>query len=116
MTDNTADPRLQTLFAEAQQELVDDAFTDLVMEQTGNFKHRKTAVRISQGLVLVLALALLAIPLQDAGMALTQVLLMSLIELEDGPLNQLLAPANSIGGLLSTVLLGLRLIHKRIFS
>ncbi|MFQ5982002.1 MAG: hypothetical protein ACE5KS_01375 [Woeseiaceae bacterium] len=112
MTDDDRDPALQAVFASAGQDLTGDEFTAQVMSQTDKLKRRRIIRRIGLGLVL----ALLGIPLQDYGLALTQVLVMSLVDLDNLLLAQILAPVNSVATLLSLVLLGLRIAHKRMFS
>ena len=113
MTATDLDPTLQNLFAtNADQELAGEAFTSGVMTRTDTLKRKVIVRRICVGLLL----ALLGIPLQDFALALTQVLVISLIELDNQLVAQLLAPVNSVGSLLLIVLFGLRVVHKRIFS
>jgi hypothetical protein len=117
MTDATdQDPNLQALFAQPADDLaeapVSDAFTKDVMQQTDRLKRRRIILRVC----LALALALLSPPLQDFGLAMAQTLVQSLVDVENRLLAQALAPLNTVGGLLSVVLLILRAAHKRLFT
>ena len=117
MTDvSDQDPKLQALFAQPLDSLAEapanDAFTEEVMQQTDRLKRKRIILRIC----LALALALLSPPLQDFALATAQTLVLSLVDLENRLLAQLLAPLNTVGGLLSVVLLVLRAAHKRLFT
>ncbi len=109
MTQETRDTTLQTLFANAEQDLVEETFTSQVMSQTDTLKRNKLIGRIGLGLML----ALLALPLQDMALVLMQI---PLIDLGDGWLTQILAPLNSVGSLLSLGLIGMRMVFRRIFA
>ena len=112
MNGDEFNPALQAAFRTAEQDMAGEAFTTQVMTQTDKLKRRRIIRRICVGLLL----ALLAVPMQDIAMATTHVLVLSLIEIDDNLLAQILAPVNTVGSLLSFVLLGLRLFYKRIFS
>jgi len=119
MTDDR-DPILQTLFASAEQDLAGDTFTTQVMSQT-KLKHRADIARIGVGLVLVSCALLLATPLQDAVHFMTQrlaplSLVVSLIDLDNRWLAQMLSPVNNIASLIALGLIGLRITYKKIFS
>ncbi len=113
------DPTLQTLFANAKQDLAGEAFTTQVMSQT-KLKHSADIGRIGVGLVLASCAWLLATPLQDAVQLLTQSLtlslIVSLIDLDDRWLAQILSPVNNIASLLALGLFGLRIAYRKIFS
>ncbi len=112
MNGDDLNPALQAAFANARQDMAGEAFTTRVMTQTDKLKRSKIIRRLCVGLLF----ALLAVPMQDIAMASTHVLVLSLIEIDDSLLAQILAPVNTVGSLLSFVLLGLRLFYKRIFS
>ncbi len=82
------------------------------MQETDRAKRRTWLRRFAIGL----ALSLLAAPVQDFGLAFTEILVSSLVEVEQTFVAQILAPINSVGSLLSMLLLGLRIMHKRIFE
>jgi len=100
------------MFANANLELAGDAFTSEVMSRADKLKRKVIIRRILVGI----AFALMAIPLEDFVLVLTQFLILSLVELDNNLVAELLAPVNSVGGLLSFVLLTLRIAHKRLFS
>ncbi len=112
MNGDNLNPALQAAFRTEEQDIAGEAFTTQVMTQTGKLKRRKIIRRICVGLLF----ALLAVPMQDIAMVTTHTLVLSLIEIDDSLLAQILAPVNTVGSLLSFVLLGLRLFYKRIFS
>jgi len=112
LTEHDRDDLLRETFANANVELAGDSFTADVMSQADRLKRRLIIRRILVGLVF----SLIAIPLEDFVLAFSQFLLMSLVELEDSLAAQLLAPVNSVAGLLSFFLLALRIAHKRLFS
>lgn len=110
MTD--LDPSLEAAFAEARRELDDDAFLIDTMQHVEALRRRRIIRRVGIGL----CLGLLVMPLQDFALAATPVLVHSLIELPAGQVTEMLAPVNSVAGLLSAVLLVLRAAHRRLFS
>ncbi len=112
MTDHLEQNSLQQMFADADLRLTEDNFTTEVMSHAGRLKRRRIIRRVLLGFVF----ALIAIPLQDYGLALAQFLLSSLVEVDDSLAAELLAPVNSVGSLLSFVLLSLRVAHKKLFS
>jgi len=109
------DPRLQTLFADAKQELAAEDFTAQVMSQVDKSTHRKIIAWTCVGLVLVPGAWLLAGTLQDAVNVLTQVVPISLVDVQNRWLANVLSPVNSIASLVAFGLLGLRIAYKKIF-
>jgi hypothetical protein len=112
MTDHTEEALLQRMFAGTDLELAGDNFTTEVMSHADRLKRRRLIRRVLLGF----AFALIAIPLEDIGLVLAQFLLSSLVEIDDSLAAELLAPINSVGSLLSFVLLSLRVAHKKLFS
>jgi len=106
------DPLLETAFLSAVRNLDDDAFLTETLTRTDVLKRRRMIRRAAIGA----SLSLLAIPLQDFALAATPVLMHSLVDLPTGWIAQMLAPANSVAGLLAMVLLTLRAAHKRLFT
>ncbi len=112
MTDHLEKDLLRQVFADSDLELAGDDFTTEVMSHADRLKRRRIVRRVLLGIVF----ALIAIPLEDFGLALARFLLTSLVEIDDSLAAELLAPVNSVGSLLSFVLLSLRVAHKKIFS
>jgi len=105
------DPFLQSLFTDAYDDLNAVEFEHQVLQET-SILHRNKFLK--RGL-LGLCMALVAMFLQDYTLAISQVLLVTLIKLESGLAAELLVPINSVGGLLSAVLLVIRAAHNRLF-
>ena len=107
------DPLLESLFSQAEHELVEDKFTVQVMDRV---KKRRRNVLIGRvaivALIIVLEL-LLSTPLQNTAGVMTQALSTSLIEVESEWLTLVFAPLNSIAGLIGMVLLGMQFLYRR---
>jgi hypothetical protein len=103
------DLNLQKLFTQAEQDFRGDSFAEDVLKRIDR-ERRKTLLVWSVLIVLALAgLALLASPVITAiGMA-TQLLPVSLVEIETEWLRLLLSPINSVA---ATIALGALGIHK----
>jgi hypothetical protein len=112
MTDDR-DPLLQTLFAEAQQDLDGEIFIDRVMAQTRTMRYKAIAGFICVTLILATCAWLLAIP-QELAELFAQVLTRSLIDLGDSWLAWMLAPVNNIGSLLVLSAKVLRMAWKKV--
>jgi len=107
------DPLLESLFSQAEHELVEDKFTVQVM---AGVKKRRRNVLIGRFAILGLLVALellLSAPLQNTAGAITQVLGMSLIEVESEWLSLVFSPLNSIAGLLGMFLLSMQFLYRR---
>ncbi len=107
------DPLLESLFSQAERELVEDKFTVQVMDRV---KKRRRNVLIGRfaivALIIVLEL-LLSAPLQNTAGVITQALSTSLIEVENEWLTLVFAPLNSVAGLIGMVLLGMQFLYRR---
>jgi hypothetical protein len=115
MTDDK-DPALQTLFAEASQELDDEAFSVQVMEGVRKHKRRAVYYRFGAMLMVLVAVWLLSAPLQEAVGLLSQAVTRSLIDIDNQLLARLLSPVNSVAAALALGLLGTRSIYRKIFT
>ena len=115
MTDDH-DGTLQSLFAEAEQELAAEEFTVQVLARVDKSSRRAMIGRICLALALFICLALLAAPIQEALNLLTQVFTRSVIDLENRVLSQVLSPLNNISIVLAVGLIGLRAVYRKIFS
>ncbi len=115
MTDDR-DPMLQTLFANAEQDLAGEAFAAQVMSKTGKLRRGAVVGWVCAGLVLAACAWLLATPLQDTVHLLTQNLTLSLISLDDLLLAQVLSPLNNVAFVVALGLIGVRIVYRKIFS
>lgn len=109
------DPKLQALFVQAERDFRDDEFAANVLHQI-NRERRKTLLVWSVLSILALTcLALLASPVfTTIGMA-TQLLPVSLVEVETEWLRLLLSPINSVAAAIAVAALGIRKFFHWIF-
>ncbi len=110
------DSAVQTLFDVAKHDLAEEPFVTRVMSQVDNLRRRTVIGWIAVGLVLVACAWLLAAPVQDAVQLLAQALSLSLFEVGDRWIANLMAPINSVAGLVGLGLLGLMAAVRKIFS
>ena len=100
------DPRLQTLFDQAEQPLEGERFLGDIMRQVDRQRQRAMLGWSFVALIILLAFAFVASPVFAAVNFISQLLPTSLVEFEDEWLQMLLSPVNSIaaaiavGGLL----------------
>ena len=114
MTDER-DPALQALFAEAEQDLSGDDFLVGIMERI-EVEQKKTALRWLLGAVVLLACAwLLAAPLQEAVGLLTQGLSVTLVDLDNRLLAQVISPINSVAAIVGLGFLTAWGLGRRVF-
>ena len=114
MTDER-DPRLQTLFAEAQHDLEGEEFAAKVMAQTRHLRYRLVAGLFCLAFLLAAGAWYFAIPLQVAQL-ITQVLTTTLIDLGESWLAWVLSPVNNIASLLIVSVKAMRVLRKRMLS
>jgi hypothetical protein len=113
---NDYDPRLQALFAQAQEAFDPDGFTRGVLERIDRERRRALLAWSAFGLAGVVVLALLAHPLFTALAMATQLLPMSLIDFETEWLRQLASPINSIAAVIAIGALGIHRFVRRFFG
>jgi hypothetical protein len=108
------DPFLETLFAEARQELDGKVITTQVMARTRSVKLLLLAGGVSAALILVAGARLIfGIPLFDFAVLISQVLATPLFTLGEGWLALLLLPLNTIASLLVILFKALRIFQKK---
>ena len=90
------DPRIQTLFAQAEQVLDRDAFLRSVMRRIDRERRRSLLVWAALSIVMIAGLALLAPPVVTALEMATKLLPVSLVDIETKWLQLLLAPINTV--------------------
>ena len=110
------DPALQSLFVDAGEDLSSKNFTARVMAQVDGQRRRMLIGWACIGLVLIALTALLAAALQDAVLLLMQSFNLSLVDLENRWLAQLLSPLNSVASLIAVGFIGLHRIYRKIFA
>ena len=110
MSDPGSDPELQPWFDDLPQP-TDEGFTQRCVTGARARWRRYVGWRLS----LMLTLALVSDPLTDAALLLAGALSVQLFAIDSSLAAQLLAPINTVGGLLSLLLLTLRILYKRLF-
>ena len=115
MTNEDRDPLLQSLFAEAEQELDGGVLTAQVMARTRSFRLTLLAGSASALLLLLAGVRLVfGVPLFDFAMLISEVFATPLVNLGDGWLGLLLLPVNTIASLLVILFKTLRVIQKKV--
>ncbi len=109
------DPKLASLFRDAEEEFADEAFTSRVMSAIDIRRRRSIIGWVISGLVLVSCAWFLVLILQDAIFLLTQVLPETIVDIDARWAAQLLAPVNSVSGLVGLAALGLWAAFRKIF-
>ena len=112
----TIDPKLQALFAEAQQSFDRDAFAQAVMTRIDAERRRTMLFWAGFGLVAMIVLALLAAPLMTAVNMASQFLPTSLFDIESDLLQQLLSPINSVAAAIAIGALGIRKFYRKFLA
>ena len=115
MTNEDRDPLLQSLFAEAEQELDGSALTAQVMARTRSFRLMLLAGSASALLLLLAGVRLVfGVPLFDFAVLISEVLATPLVNLGEGWLALLLLPVNTIASLLVIMFKALRAFQKKV--
>ena len=105
---------LQTLFAEANEELEGESFTLKVMAQSRKQRYQTMVSWFSLAAMMLTSAVLLAAPLQEFAQLLTFVFTRTLVDLGGGWLTWLLSPVNNIGSLVIVGGRALRVGWKKI--
>jgi len=109
------DPNLQKLFAQAEQDFQDDSFAADILRQIDSERRRMLLVWFALIALALTGLAFLASPVLAAFGIATQLLPVSLVEIETEWLRLLLSPINSVAAAIAVTALGLRKFFRRIF-
>ena len=107
------DPRLQALFTQAREAFDGDAFTHGVLQRIDRERRRVLLAWSAIGIAGIAVLALLANPLFTALAMATQLLPVSLIDIETEWLRQLASPINSVAAVIAIGALGIRSFFRR---
>ena len=110
------DPMLQSLFDAAEQNLSDQEFTNAVFERAEKSSRNVQIFRMAILAFIILLEVLLESPLRNSLGVMVEVLDMDLFELGDGWLGFLVAPLNSLAGIVAVTLLGVNLMFRRLFQ
>lgn len=110
------DPMLQGLFDIARRDPAGEQFVARIMSDINRRRRWTMFARLFIGVVLLVGAWLVAVPVQDAVNLMIQILPESLIELEHQRAARVLAPLNSIAGLVAVGVLGLGLALRKLLS
>lgn len=111
---NDRDPKLESLFEKAESSFADDAFTDAVNDSLRRRRRRILLGRLAVLAALVLLEVVLESPLRLYLGVVAEVLGTPLLAMHDSWLAFVLAPINSIAGLIGFLLLGLNMLYRKI--
>ena len=107
------DPRLEALFTQAEENLIDDDYVNAVMDRLRRHRRNSLIGRFSALLLLVALELLLSAPFQNSAAAIANALSTSLIDVDDQWIAFALAPFNSVAGLLGILLIGMHFLYRR---
>lgn len=113
MTDRDQD--LITLFAQAEQEFDNDAFVANVMSQIDRERRKTLIIWTALSLFIIACIAAFATPVIAAVNMATQLLPVSLVDVQADWVRQLISPVNSVAAALALVLLGVIRFFRRVF-
>lgn len=116
MTSNQ-DQLLQSVFAEARQDLNDEALTTSIVSRTRNFSWLVATAAISIAILLLAATWLVfGMPLLEFALLISQLLALELFELGEGWLGLALMPVNNIASLLVISAKAIHLAWKKLIG
>ena len=110
---NDRDPLLESLFAQTDCDLAEDDFNAQVMAHVERRRRNVLLGRLAIVALLIALEVLLSAPLQNTVGLFTQVLSTTLVELENEWLALVVAPLNSIAGLIGMLLLGMHHLYRK---
>lgn len=112
---NEYDPRLQALFAQAEQAFDRDSFAQDVMAHIDRDRRRAMTVWSLIGAIVLVSLAVLAPFLMSTAALVSGLLPTELVQIETTWLRQLVSPVNSIAAAVAVGGLALRKFYLFIF-
>ena len=107
------DPLLESLLMREESELSDSEFTQNVMTNVENRRRNVLVGRVAIFALLILFEVLLSAPLQNSVGTITAFLNTSIFDLGNEYAAQILAPLNSIAGVIGMLLLGAHYFYRR---
>ncbi len=108
------DPVLQSLFDAAEQNLADAEFTGAVVDRINRRRRQLLLGRLAVVAAIVVLEIMLESPLRSSMGLVVEILGRDLVPVGDGWLGFLLAPLNSLAGLVGMTLLGINLLFRKI--
>lgn len=108
------DPLLESLFEQAEENLVDSDFTNDVLNHVKSRRKRIVTGRVTVIVMLIALEVLLESPIQQSLGVVAESLGRSLFDIEHEWLGFILGPINSIAGLVGITLLGINSLYRKI--
>lgn len=109
------DQELIALFAQAEQQFDNDAFVAGVMSEIDRERRRTLLVWTVLSLFIVACIAAFATPVMAAVNMATQLLPVSLVDIQADWVRKLVSPINSVAAAAALVLLGIFRFFRRVF-
>lgn len=109
------DPRLQALFAAAEQEFDTSAFRSEVMARIDGQRRRTVILWSLLSLIAIAALIMLSAPVIEALKIADQVLPVSLVDIETDWVRQVASPVNSVAAAIALGAVAVHRFYRRIF-
>ncbi len=110
------DPNLERVFAEAKEDLPEDAFAGRLMARIGAGERRAVVGRLCVGLALAVGAVLVEPMLQDAIGSLNQSVQAPLLDLDDQRLTYVLSPLNSVQGVVALAVAAAFIGYRTLFA
>lgn len=110
------DPLLQTLFAEAHQELDGEVFISGVLDQIRSQRNPLAAGAVCGALLFAAAAWIFALPLLEIAQLITTALSITLVDLGQGWIFWILSPINNIASVLVLAWKAMRIIRNKILN
>ena len=108
------DPVLESLFVQAERELIDEQFTSRVMAGIDRRRRNMLIGRLAAIGLLVMLELLLNAPIQNSVGTVAGTLGSGLLQLDNEWAAYALGPINSIAGLIGMTLLGLNFLFRKV--
>lgn len=109
------DPKLQALFAQAEEAFENEEFIGMVMARIDRSRRRTLVLWLVIAAVAIACLALLAAPLMSAIALFSRLLPAELVTVDTEWLKLLISPVNSVAAAIAVGALALRKVYLRIF-
>jgi hypothetical protein len=110
---NERDPVLEAIFSLPESKPANDSFTNEVMNRVEARRRRVLLGRVAIVVALFALEFLLSAPLNESLEAVAGALGTNLIRMNESWFATLIAPLNSVAGLLGMLLLGLQFVYRR---
>ena len=111
---NERDPQLEALFAQAQTDIPNGDFAQRVMSDVDTRRRNVLLVRLALITLIVVLELLLSAPIQGTLGIIMKALGTPLVDLENPAVELVLAPLNSVAGIVGGLLLLLHFLYRKV--